>query len=117
MAYKDTLEKILNIDKKIRFATITDINGVIACTGHNEGTQNLLDFNESQQLLHLAIKSWNARNLYKHKIGLGEYSIAVYEKLKRLSVKLGENNIVYLTLERDADHDKIILEILKITKF
>jgi len=114
MTYKDTLEKILNIDKKIRFVTIADVDGAIACTGHNEGAQNLLDFNESQQLLHLAIRSWNFRNLYKHKIGQGEYSIAVYKKLKRLSVNIGENNIVYLTLERDADHDKIILEILKI---
>jgi len=114
MAYKDTIEKILKIDNKIRFVTIADIDGNISDTGHQEGIQNLLDFHESQKLLQLAIKSWKTRNLYEDKIGLGQYAIAVYEKLKRISVKLGNAHIVYLTAQREADHDKIILEILKI---
>jgi len=113
MTYKDTIQKILNIDKKIRFVTISDIHGKHSELGHQEGVQNLLDFHESRQLLQLAIKSWNARNLYENKIGLGEYAIATYEKLKRISVKFGPSNIVYLTAERDIDHDKVILEILK----
>lgn len=114
MAYKDTLEKILKIDDKIRFVTITDLNGNISSSGHHQSKQNLLTFNESQQLLQLAVKSWKSRNLYQHKIGRGEYAIAVYEKLKRISVRLDEDHIAYLTTERGADHNKIISEILKI---
>ena len=113
MTYKDTIQKILNIDKKIRFVTITDTHGMSFESGHQEGVHNLLDFHESRQLLQLAIKSWKARNLYESKIGLGEYALATYEKLKRISVKFGPSHIVYLTAERDIDHDKIILEILK----
>jgi len=107
-------KKILEIDDKIRFVTIADLYGKISDTSHQEGIQNLLDFHESSQLLQLAIKSWNARNVFENKIGLGEYAIVVYEKLKRISVKLGHSHIVYLTAERDMDHDKVILEILKI---
>ena len=114
MAYKDIVNRVLQLDNKIRFVTITDVHGNISDTGHREGVQNLLDFNESQQLLNLAIKSWNKRNLYESKIGLGEYAIAAYEKLKRISVRFGHSHIVYLTAERDIDHDKVILEILKI---
>lgn len=114
MTYKDTLGKILEIDKKIRFATITDMNGNISESGHHQSVRNLLSFNESQNLLQLAVKSWKARNLYQHKIGIGEYAIAVYEKLKRLTLKLDEYHLVYLTTERDADHDKIIIEIKNI---
>lgn len=114
IAYKDILENILKIDDKIRFATITDLNGNISSSGHHQSKQNLLTFNESQQLLQLAIKSWKSRNLYQHKIGSGEYAMAVYEKLKRISVRLDNGRIAYLTAERDADHDKIISEILKI---
>lgn len=116
MTYKDTLGKILKIDKKIRFATITDMNGNISESGHHQSVRNLLTFNESQNLLQLAIKSWNARNLYQHKIGLGEYAIAVYEKLKRITMKLDKHHLVYLTTERDADHDKIVIEIKKMMK-
>jgi len=113
MTYKDVVQKILNIDKKIRFVTVADTHGKVSASGHQEGVQNLLDFHESQQLLQLAIKSWNTRNLYEDKIGLGEYAIATYEKLKRISVKFGHSHIVYFTAERDIDHDKVILEILK----
>lgn len=116
MTYKDTLEKILKIDKKIRFAIITDMNGNISESGHHHNVQNLLTFNESQNLLQLAVKSWKARNLYQHKIGIGEYAIAVYEKLKRITLKLDDHHLVYLTTERNADHDKIIIEIKKMMK-
>ena len=114
MSYKDVLNKILKIDKKIRFATITDLNGDISISGHHQDVKNILTYNESQQLLQLAVKSWNARNLYKHKIGLGECAIAVYEKLERITVRLDDAHLAYLTTERDADHDKIVLEIRKI---
>ena len=46
MTYKDVIEKILKIDNKIRFVTIADIHGHISDTGHQEGTQNILDFHE-----------------------------------------------------------------------
>lgn len=114
MAYKDTLEQILKIDDKIRFATITDMNGNISNSGHHQNARNLLTFNESQNLLRLAVKSWNSRNLYSHKIGRGEFALAVYEKIKRITMKLDDNHLVYLTTERDADHDKIILEVKKL---
>ena len=114
MTYKDMLDRILAIDKKIRFATIVDHDGKVSSSGHHQDIKNLLTYDESQQLLQLAVKSWNARNLYEGKIGEGEYAIAVYKKLKRITVKLDKEHLAYLTTERDADHDKIVLEILRI---
>lgn len=114
MTYRDILNRILEIDSRIRFATITDLNGNISSSGHHQDVKNILTYNESQQLLQLAVKSWKARNIFKHKIGPGEYSIAVYQKLKRITVRLDNEHLVYLTTERDADHDKIVLEILRI---
>lgn len=116
MTYKDSLKKILNIDKKIRFATIIDMNGNVSESGHHQSVRNILDFNESHNLLQLAVKSWNARNVYQQKIGIGEYAIAVYEKLKRITMRLDDHHLVYLTTERNADHDKIIIEIKKMMK-
>ncbi|MFQ5440293.1 MAG: hypothetical protein ACE5DL_02415 [Nitrosopumilaceae archaeon] len=114
MTYKDVLDRILKIDEKIRLVSITDLNGKVTNSGHQVDVRNILTYNESQLLLQLAVKTWKARNPFKHKIGIGEYSIAVYEKLKRITVRLGNAHLAYLTTEREANHDKIVLEILKI---
>ena len=44
-----------------------------------------------------------------------KYVLAVYEeKVKRITMPLGDNHMLYLTIEVNADHDKIINGIRKI---
>jgi len=115
MTYKEVLETILKIDDKIRFCTITDMHGNISDSGHHHHTQNLLTYIQSEMLLKLAVQSWIKRNLYEDEIGAGEYALAVYKKIKRITLRLNDDHLVYLTTERDTDHDRIISEIQKIS--
>jgi hypothetical protein len=55
-----------------------------------------------------ALARWGLRNSLSLKIGKGKYSMAEYEKLKRITFPLEESNLLLVTTEVDADHTKII---------
>lgn len=113
MDYKSLYEKILNMDTKIRYVTICDMDGRITQTGHRKGVKKILNPSESLEAITMATNSWKLRNKVSNKIGKGKYAIAVYEKIKRITIPFGKEHLIYLTTETDADHSKIIDNIIK----
>lgn len=104
----------MEIDPKIRFATIFDMNGNIMYSSHRKGVQNLLSPEESKRSLQLAINAWKSRNEVSDKIGKGKYALVEYEKLKRITMPLDSDHILYLTTDVEADHAPIIYKALRI---
>ena len=114
MDHKALYEKIMGIDSQIRFATIANKDGKIEHTGHREGVTNVLTSDESKKSLQRAIDSWSARNDLSDKIGEGKYVVAEYGKIKRITIPMGKEHLIYLTTDVKADHTKIIDETLKL---
>ena len=114
MIYKSIFNKVLDIDPKIRFATIFDMNGKVLFSIHREGVQNLLSTEESQKSLHLAINAWKSRNEVSDKIGAGKYALVEYEKLKRITLPLDSEHILYITTDVEAVHAPIITKALRL---
>jgi hypothetical protein len=114
MIYKSIFDKVLDIDPKIRFATIFDMNGKVLFSMHREGVQNLLSTEESQKSLQLAINAWKSRNEVSDKIGAGKYALVEYEKLKRITLPLDSEHILYITTDVEADHAPIITRALRL---
>src|ERR671931_60890 len=107
MDYKRIYEDIMNSDPKIRLVTIFDSNGKIMHAEHRKGVQNLLSPEESKKSLELAVNSWKTRTTLAPK--KGKYVLAEYEKIKRITMPLGdEQHLLYITTEPEADHSKII---------
>jgi hypothetical protein len=104
----------MGIDPKIRFATIFDMNGTVLFSAHREGVQNLLSTEESQKSLQLAINAWKSRNEVSNKIGKGKYALVEYEKLKRITMPLDSEHILYITTDVEADHAPIIYRALRL---
>ena len=109
--YKHIYEQILNIDPKIRLVTICDSNGKMMYSDYREGIENLLTAEESKKSLNLAVKAWKIRRNLASKIGKGKYVIAEYERVKRITIPLGSNHLLYITTEVEADHSNIIQKI------
>jgi hypothetical protein len=108
MDYQKLQEDIMNIDPKIRLVTICDINGKVMFSNHRQGVKNLLSPEESKESLELAANSWKIRSKLAPKIGKGKYVLAEYEKIKRITIPLGDNHLLYITTEPEADHSNII---------
>ena len=89
-------------------------DGRIEHTGHREGVTNVLTLDESKKSLQRAIDSWNVRNDLSDKIGEGKYVLAEYTKVKRITIPMGKEHLIYLTADVKADHTKIIDTTLKL---
>ena len=115
MDYKKIYEDIMNSDPKVRLVTICDLDGKIMHSGHRQGVTNLLTPEESKKSLDLAIKAWKTRGELAPKIGKGKYVLAEYEKLKRITMPLGDDHILYITTKVEADDRGIIEKVRRLS--
>jgi hypothetical protein len=101
-------------DARIRLVTICDLSGKIMHSDHREGVKNLLTPEESKKSLELAVNAWKTRSELAPKIGKGKYVLAEYEKIKRITMPLGDTHLLYVTTEINADHTVLINSISKL---
>ena len=103
--YHKLYETIQNLDPKIRFVTIIDYEGRLLFGGQKEGVTDYLSPGFQKESLRHAMDAWKLRDKYSDFIGKGKYAIAAYEKIKRITVPLKGNKLIYFTTEPEADHD------------
>jgi hypothetical protein len=108
--YKD----IVNIDPNIRLVTICDAEGKMMYSRHRQGVKNLLSTEESKESLEMAMTAWKIRTKLAPKIGKGKYVLAEYEKIKRITMPFGDDLLLYVTTEPEADHSNVIDRIRKL---
>ena len=114
MDYGKLCQEILNLDPKSRFAGVCDDTGETKYGGQREGVKNLLSPEETKKSNLQALARWALRNAFSSKVGKGRYAMAAYEKVKRITIPLDDNNhLLLVTTEVDADHDKIIDKVLR----
>jgi hypothetical protein len=114
MDYDNLCKHILNLDPKVRFAGICDDTGEIKYGGQREGIKNLLSPEETKKSNLQALARWGLRNALVTKIGKGIYSMAEYEKIKRITMPLENDHLLLVTTEVEADHGRIINNVLKL---
>ena len=113
MNFQKTHSDIMNLDPKIRMVTICDSSGKIMFSDHKPGVTNLLTPDESRKSLEMAVNAWKTRSQLANKIGKGHFVLAEYDKIKRITMPLGEH-LLYSTTDVEADHSRILDGIRKI---
>jgi len=114
MNYQKLYQDILSLDGNIRMVTLCDTDGKIMFSDHRPGVTNLLTPDENRKSLEMAVNTWKSRSQLASKIGRGKYVLAEYEKIKRITMPLGEGHLVYVTTELQANHDNIISQITRL---
>jgi hypothetical protein len=108
MNYQKLYQDIMSLDRNIRMVTICDTDGKIMYSDHRPGVTNMLTPEESRKSLEMAVNAWKSRSQLASKIGKGKFVLAEYEKIKRITMPLGDNHLVYVTTEPSANHVNII---------
>ena len=103
-----TCQEILEFDKSIRFVGISKNNGKFLAGAFNSNVEYLVDKEEYKMSLHYAHQRWDTRKTLAHKIGKPLYAFAEYEKIKQIGFPLNNTNLLLLSLDPDANHEKII---------
>ncbi|MDR4512181.1 MAG: hypothetical protein MRJ93_10825 [Nitrososphaeraceae archaeon] len=114
MNFDNLCKTVMNMDTTIRFVGICDESGEIKYGGQREGVENVLKNEETRRSNLQALARWGLRNSLSPKIGRGKYAMAEYEKIKRITIPLENEHLLLVTTEVEADHAKIIKNILKL---
>ncbi len=116
MDYAVLCEQILDSDQNVRFAGVCDDTGEIKYGGQREGIENLLSSEETKRSNLQALARWGLRNALAPRTGKGKYAMAEYEKIKRITVPLEDAHLLLVSTEVEADHRKIIDNILNLLR-
>ncbi len=108
MTMDTILESIMHTDEHIRYATIADMQGNEIRTRVREGVEPFLTPQETKETLQYAANAWKIRKSFEPRIGKGQYVLAVYEKLRRLTMPLADKYLLMITWGPDGGTFDII---------
>ena len=114
MDYEKFCSQILETDSKIRFATVYDEWAVRVSGGMRAGLKNLLSEHAENELVNLSILDWKARKDMSKLLGKTIYTLAEHDKIKRFSFYLGEDNMLLLSTQKDADTNAVVDKVIKL---
>ena len=103
---------VLEANKNVRYACICDQNGGILWNSRRNDITSLMTLEETKASVKRACENWEERNKLSGKIGRGRYAIVDYEKLKRITVPLRNNHLLYVHVE--GNKPEFIGDIMKI---
>jgi len=112
MSEENQMNRILAIDDNIRFVAISDLDGNLIASKSKEGADLFLSPQSTQDTLRHAAAAWKSRMKHFDEIGRGLYTLAVYEKLRRVTMPLSDNRILLVTIDNAGGQKQILDSLL-----
>lgn len=108
--FEDVCQNILDLDKTIRFAGITNMRRTIVSAKYRAGLVPLLTQEETIESVEHSVLRMSTRRLMEAKLGKTIYSITFYEKVKRAVIPIDKNGdfILLVSFDNEADYDSLI---------
>jgi hypothetical protein len=108
--FEDVCQNIIDLDKTIRFAGITNMRRTIVSAKYRPGLVPLLTQQETIESVEQSVLRMSTRRLMEARLGKILYSITFYEKVKRAVLPIGKNGdfILIVSFDNEANHDSII---------
>ena len=99
--YEKLLNMLMDFNKFIRFAAVSNEKGEILWNSQRDGIKNIVPYEETKQTISRVINAWKENSrIYGH-AGPGLYSISSYEKIKRISIPLDDGNVLFISMNND----------------
>jgi len=106
---------MLEANKNVRYACICDSEGKILWNSRRNDIESMITLDETKVSLKRSLENWRERDKLSGKIGKGRFEIVDHEKLKRVTVPLANNHLLYIHVE--GEKPEYIGDILKIVKY
>ncbi len=114
MDYEKFCSQILDVDPKIRFATVYDEWAVRKGGGMRAGVENLLSEHAENELVNISILDWKSRKDMAKWLGKTKYTLGEYDKVKRYSFYLGDEHLLLVSTEIDCDTNMVVEAVIKL---
>ncbi len=115
MQQENLSDRIIKLDRNIRFVGIVNGKGEVIEGGFQHGVEPLLDGADEQQMYVQSL--WNMTTLQKYSGRLGKvrYSITAHDKVTLMTFPL-DDGILCLSTSAKADTNKIYNKVIKALK-
>ncbi len=97
--HEKLLNMLMDFNKDVRFAAVCDTDVQILWHSQRDDVENVIPLAETKKTVIRAAKSWESRNELQSQTGRGMYAIASYEKMKRITVPLDKDNLLFISLD------------------
>ena len=105
-------ENILSLDSGIRFVNVISNHGLILYGGNKQGIENYLDPHDQRLSAEHVMRAWKLRKELEDNIGKSKFVMAQYEKIRRYTVPIDENRLLYITTEPELTNGSFIQNVL-----
>ena len=65
--------------------------------------KELFSLEETKEQLSRTIESWKSRGEIKDKVGRPLYSVTSYEKIKRMTIPIDEEHLLFISIDNDEE--------------
>jgi hypothetical protein len=103
--YEKMLNMLMNINKLIRFAAVCDKDGNILWHSQRDDVKNIIPLSDTKKSIKRAAEAWHERETIVQKAGRGMYAIAAYEKIKRITIPLDKDRILFISTDNRPKHE------------
>lgn len=90
---------LMDFNDSIRFAAVCDKDGEILWQSQRNGIKNIIPLEDTKKTLKRALNAWQERSTITDKVGRGLYVIAAYEKIKRITIPLENNHLLFISVD------------------
>lgn len=96
--YEKLLNMLMDFNSSIRFAAVCNSKGEILWHSQRTGVKNIVPLADTKKTLLRALSAWQERAKVTSIVGKGLYTIAAYEKIKRITVPLDGGNLLFISV-------------------
>lgn len=89
---------LMDFNESIRFSAVCNSQGEILWNSQRAGIKNIIPLADTKKTLQRAVNAWQERAKVADKVGRGLYVIAAYEKIKRITIPLGNGNLLFISV-------------------
>ena len=121
--FQEFCDKVIALDKSVRFAAIADEDGELVATSERKGLKPLMTPEERAQYAITAATRQYTRLRWEYLLGKINYATSHYAKLVRATIPIADENsrlsyVLLLSFDVDAEnvHDVIMKKIIPLVR-
>ncbi len=105
--HEKLLNMLMDFNPLVRFCAVCTNDGEIEWHSQRDSVTNIIPLEETKASIKRASESWNARSdLSGSGAGRGMYTITAYDKIKRITIPLDEEHLLFISTDNSPKKQK-----------
>ena len=105
--HEKLLNMLMDFNPLVRFTAVCSKDGEIQWSSQRDDVTKIISLEDTKESIKRAAESWKARDkLSENGTGRGMYTITAYEKIKRITIPLDDDHILFISTNNEPKSDK-----------